>query len=42
MRLLIRLVLLRRAGSVSPPPVYTPKLDFSDPRNSQYFIMGWP
>lgn len=21
---------------------YSPALDFSDDRNSQYFVMGWP
>jgi len=22
--------------------VYSPSFDFSDARNSQYFVMGWP
>ena len=31
---------LMRASSGGAPPVYVPKLDFSDSRNSQYALMG--
>lgn len=39
-KILMFLTILRGTETTSPP-AFSPSLDFSDARNSQYLILGW-